>query len=213
MYPNVREAVERGEVLIEWDGEGKPPLPLLKDHFASERRKAKTLNFSIAYGKTAFGLAKDWGVSKKEAEETVRLWYADRFEVQEWQETYKKMAVEVGYVTTLMGRRRYLATAQARSKWELASVLRGAINTPVQGGAADVVMCAMLNVRNNKRLKELGWKQLLQIHDEIMLEGPEESADEALEIVTHCMEHPFPKPLSVALEVSASIGRTWYDAK
>jgi hypothetical protein len=67
--------------LLEWEGEGAPPLPLLKDLFASERRRAKVLNFSIAYGKTAHGLSKDWKVSVKEAEATVSRWYSDRPEV------------------------------------------------------------------------------------------------------------------------------------
>ena len=70
-----------GSCLLEWDGDGKPPVPLLKEKFASERRKAKVLNFSIAYGKTAFGLSKDWNVSLTEAEETVKRWYSDRPEV------------------------------------------------------------------------------------------------------------------------------------
>ena len=70
-----------GNCLLEWDGDGKPPVPLLKEKFASERRKAKVLNFSIAYGKTAFGLSKDWNVTVAEAEETVKRWYSDRIEV------------------------------------------------------------------------------------------------------------------------------------
>ena len=71
-----------GECMLEWDGEGKAPVPLLKDMFASERRKAKVLNFSIAYGKTAHGLGKDWKVSLEEAQNTVNRWYADRPEVR-----------------------------------------------------------------------------------------------------------------------------------
>ena len=70
-----------GECMLEWDGEGKPPVPLLKEMFASERRKAKVLNFSIAYGKTAHGLSKDWKVSLEEAKDTVERWYSDRIEV------------------------------------------------------------------------------------------------------------------------------------
>ena len=70
-----------GECILEWDGEGKAPVPLLKEMFASERRKAKVLNFSIAYGKTAHGLGKDWKVSLEEAQNTVNRWYADRPEV------------------------------------------------------------------------------------------------------------------------------------
>lgn len=73
--------VYAGECMLEWGGKGKSPVPLLKDMFANERRKAKVLNFSIAYGKTAHGLAKDWKTSLPEAENTVERWYADRPEV------------------------------------------------------------------------------------------------------------------------------------
>ncbi|KAJ8532589.1 hypothetical protein K7X08_012512 [Anisodus acutangulus] len=86
MYPRIREAVEKGHILLEWQGEDKPPVPLLKDAFGSERRKAKMLNFSIAYGKTTIGLSRDWKVSIKEAKETVERWYSDRKEVSDWQE-------------------------------------------------------------------------------------------------------------------------------
>ena len=75
MYPAIREAVDRGEVIIEHDGDGPPPAPLVKSVYASERRKAKTLNFSIAYGKTAHGLSKDWDVSLSEAQDTLERWY------------------------------------------------------------------------------------------------------------------------------------------
>ena len=80
MYDYIQEAIAKGQVLLEWDyskGE-KPPVPLVKDKYASERRKAKTLNFSIAYGKTVHGLAEDWGITKEEAEKTLEAWYRDR---------------------------------------------------------------------------------------------------------------------------------------
>lgn len=79
MYPEIAAEVQSGKVLLEWDSKkGPPPVPLLKEKYAGERRKAKTLNFSIAYGKTAMGLSKDWGVSLQEAERTLARWYADR---------------------------------------------------------------------------------------------------------------------------------------
>ena len=84
--PETLARARAGECLLEWDGGpgggAPPPVPLLKDMFGSERRKAKVLNFSIAYGKTAHGLARDWGTSREEAEETVQKWYADRPEVR-----------------------------------------------------------------------------------------------------------------------------------
>ena len=105
MYPHVKKAVDNGEVLLEWDySKGQPTVPLVKDTYASERRKAKTLNFSIAYGKTVFGLAQDWGITKEEAEDTLNAWYKDRPEVKKWQELTRDMAVKRGFVRTLMGR-------------------------------------------------------------------------------------------------------------
>ena len=221
MFSHVRDALEAGEVVLDkadLTGPGDD-RPLVKDKYGSERRKAKTLNFSIAYGKTAHGLAKDWGVSQPEAQAMLELWYADRPEVRAWQERQHATALETGYTTTLMGRRRRLKSfGGARlSMKDRGSVLRQAINTPVQGGAADVVMLAMIKLAEDARLRALGWDLLLQVHDEVMLEGPEESAADALEIVKECMENPFDgfglKPLRVQLEVDAKSAKTWFQAK
>jgi len=109
MYPEISAAVTAGDVLLEWDyAHGAPPKPLLKDKYSAERRKAKILNFSIAYGKTASGLAKDFGVTVKEAKATVDAWYADRPEVLEWQTRTIQEARRTGVTRTLMGRYRPL---------------------------------------------------------------------------------------------------------
>ncbi|RAL43501.1 hypothetical protein DM860_012642 [Cuscuta australis] len=218
MYPHIREAVEQKHVLLEWHpqpGEDKPPVPLLKDAFASERRKAKMLNFSIAYGKTAVGLARDWKVSVKEAKETVDRWYSDRKEVLTWQEERKSEARQLRCVHTLLGRARWFPSLKSASKYFRGHIERAAINTPVQGSAADVAMCAMLEISKNQRLKELGWKLLLQIHDEVILEGPTESAEEAKGIVVECMSKPFDGKniLRVGLSVDAKCAQNWYSAK
>lgn len=91
--------------------------------------------------------------------------------------------------------------------------LRAAINTPIQGGAADIVIAAMVKIHKCKELKEMGWKILLQIHDELILEGPEETAKEALAIVKEMMRNPLDEKLRVELEVDAKIGNTWYESK
>jgi DNA polymerase-1 len=86
MYPHIQKELDSGEVILEWDfasGE-KPPAPLLKEKFSNERKKAKIMNFSIAYGKTVHGFMKDWNCSQKEAEDTVESWYRDRPEVKRW---------------------------------------------------------------------------------------------------------------------------------
>ncbi|KAK1583423.1 hypothetical protein Q3G72_023630 [Acer saccharum] len=218
MYPHIREAVEMGQVLLEWHpqpGETKPPVPLLKDAFASERRKAKMLNFSIAYGKTPKGLARDWKVSLEEAKHTVDLWYKERQEVLKWQEARKKEAREHSEVHTLLGRARRFPSSKSVTWYQRSHIERAAINTPVQGSAADVAMCAMIEISKNTRLKELGWKLLLQIHDEVILEGPSESAEVAKAIVEECMSKPFngKNILKVDLNVDAKCAQNWYDAK
>ncbi|KAK6946876.1 3'-5' exonuclease domain [Dillenia turbinata] len=218
MYPYIREAIDKKEVLLEWNpqpGEEKSPVPLLKDVFASERRKAKMLNFSIAYGKTPVGLARDWKVSLKEARKTVELWYKERQEVLNWQEERKKEAILEGRVHTLLGRaRKFPSTANATAA-QKGHIERAAINTPVQGSAADVAMCAMLEISRNACLKELKWSLLLQVHDEVILEGPTESAEEARAIVVDCMSKPFygTNWLSVDLAVDAKCAKNWYAAK
>jgi len=90
---------------------------------------------------------------------------------------------------------------------------RAAINTPIQGSAADVVMKAMLKLHENQRFRELKWKLLLQIHDEIICEGPQEHSQEALKIVKECMSKPFINDLLVELVVDAKLATTWYQGK
>ena len=185
--------------------------------FETTGRKAKTLNFSIAYGKTAHGLAKDWNVKLDEAQALLDAWYEDRPEVRQWQMDVIQRAKKFGYTTTLMGRRRQLPAIQAPDRKSQSAGARAAINTPIQGSAADVVMMAMLNLKRSEILNNHGWKLLLQIHDEVILEGPEDSTDLALNEVMRCMEHPYDfrglKELDVALTVDAQAARTWYDAK
>jgi DNA polymerase-1 len=218
MFDYVKKKVDDGEALLEWDySQGEPPKPLVKDLFAAERRKAKTLNFSIAYGKTAHGLSQDWGVSKNEAEEMLQAWYKARPEVLDWQLETKRIAREDGITRTLMGRYRQLPDAAGGNRKLQGHSERASINTPIQGGAADIAMIAMIKINNNEKLKKLGWILLMQIHDEVILEGPEETAKEAFDVVINCMEQPWVFGLfktAVPLNVDGSyVHKTWYDAK
>jgi len=218
MFQHVQDKVNAGEVLLEWDyADGAPPKPLLKDEFASERRKAKTLNFSIAYGKTAHGLSQDWGVTKEEAEEMLQKWYDARPEVRSWQANTKAYARKYGITRTMMGRYRDLPEAKSGNRKLVGHAERASINTPIQGGAADVAMMAMNKINSSEKLQRLGWILLLQIHDEMILEGPEETAEEAFKEVIQCMESPWVHGLSktaVPLLVDGSYKhKTWYDAK
>lgn len=218
MFDYVAQAVEKGEVLLEWDeSKGAPPAPLLKDVYGSERRKAKTLNFSIAYGKTPFGLSKDWGVSVEEAKQMLEAWYKDRPEVLKWQKNTIRNAKKNGTTRTLMGRSRNLPEINSSHPGAQGHSQRAAINTPIQGGAADVVMLGMLKIHRSEKLRELGYKLLLQVHDEVILEGPRAHRAAALAEVKACMEAPYDDfglaPLRVKLTVDGKYANTWYEAK
>jgi DNA polymerase-1 len=222
MYPEIQKELDEGKLLLEWDNsKGKPPQPLLKDKFANERKKAKVMNFSIAYGKTVHGFMKDWNCEFEEAKNTVDLWYRDRPEVKEWQREVKKIAEDKGWTQTLLGRYRNLTKhilpdpnmSQKKNEMRKEHGLRAAINTPIQGGAADIVIAAMVKLHRDPVLKDLGYKLLLQIHDEVILEGPEANAEQALKRVSLVMENPLDYPLRVKLEVDAKIANTWYEGK
>ena len=217
MFDHVRAAVDAGEVLLEWDyTKGEPPKPMLKDVYGSERRRAKTLNFSIAYGKTVFGLSKDWGVTREEARAMLDAWYADRPEVLQWQRETIARAHRTGNTRTLIGRYRNLDGIFDGTRSLVSHLERAAINTPIQGGAADVMTLAMLKIKRSEVLKKLGYKMLLQIHDEVILEGPKEHADAARDEVVACMESPFDESLPsllVGLVVDAKTADNWYEAK
>jgi DNA polymerase-1 len=218
MLDYIQKKVEDGDCLFEWDySKGAPPKPMLKDECASKRRKAKTLNFSIAYGKTAHGLSQDWGVSIQEAEDMLQAWYDSRPEVLKWQTKTKNIAKKSGITRTLMGRYRQLPDAMGKNQKLVGHSLRASINTPIQGGAADVAMMAMIKINESEKLKKLGWILLMQIHDEVILEGPEETSEEAFEEVLECMQEPWALGLektSVPLLVDGSCCHSnWYDAK
>ncbi|CAI2379738.1 unnamed protein product [Moneuplotes crassus] len=213
MYPEIKDKIENGEVLLEWDySKGNPPAPLVKDLYAAERKKAKIMNFSIAYGKTAHGFANDFNCTIEEAQDVVDIWYRERPEVKEWQENAQHIASTEGWTKTLLGRFRNLSRF-FKGRRTRNQGMRRAINTPIQGGAADVVIAAMVKIAKDPILKELGYTLLLQIHDEVILEGPEETSEEALQRVIQIMENPLDEPLLIKLEVDASIGNNWYEAK
>ncbi|KAG1666153.1 hypothetical protein FOA52_011565 [Chlamydomonas sp. UWO 241] len=217
MYDYIQEAVRTGECYLEWEGVGEPNKPLLKDKYASERRKAKILNFSIAYGKTAHGLAKDFNTSLQEAEETVEKWYSDRAEVRNWQTKTKEWArndavtYTVPFVSTFLGRNRPLPDlAPGTDRRKRGHAERAAINTPIQGSAADVAAAAMVAICECPELKQLGWHLLMQVHDEVIMEGPRgpvsdahpkgEIAERARELVVQHMANPWAAEMERAIK-------------
>jgi len=214
MYDHVKAAVESGEVLLE-GGDGS--IPTVKEKFGTERRNAKSLNFGLMYGLGPQGLSKQLDIDVHEAEETIERWYRSRPEVRQWQQRIVKEAVQqkVPKVKTLRGRSRRLDCLRSKNRALQSGAMRQAINAPAQGGGADIVNEAMISIGRCAELQRLGYELILQVHDELILEGPEEHAEAALKLVRKVMESPFLDgvKLRVPLPVDVHIVQSWNQAK
>lgn len=174
------------------------------------RRSAKAVNFGIVYGIGAYSLSQDIGVSVKQADEYIRA-YLDKYNgVARYMEQTAENAKQYGYVKTMFGRRRYIPELKASNKNVQALGKRIAMNTPIQGTAADVIKLAMVRVyaQLKKELPEA--RLILQVHDELIVEADEKDAKKAAEIL--CEEMQNAVSLSVPLIADAKIGESWYEA-
>jgi len=172
-----------------------------------QRRRSKMINYALLYGKTAFTLAKDLGVSKKEAEEFIAAYFGRYPSVRRFIDETITRARETGTVRTLLGRLRRLPDLHAKNFQVRAEAERQAMNTPVQGSAADLIKKAMIDLHRELEGRHLGARLILQIHDELLLEAPEAEAEEALATVKRVMEGAL--ALDVPLVVEARLGRSW----
>lgn len=174
------------------------------------RSRAKAVNFGIVYGIGAFSLAKDIGVTNKEAKQYIDNYLATYSGVDEYMHRMIDLAKDKGYSETLFKRKRYLPELAASNHMLRAFGERVARNMPIQGTAADIIKIAMVKV--DKRLKDENMKShlILQVHDELIVEAPDDEADRALEIVTEEMENAY--KMKVRLRADGKIGNTWYDA-
>ena len=174
------------------------------------RSSAKAVNFGIVYGIGAFSLSKDIGVSVKQADEYIKAYLAKYRGVARYMEDTPEEAKKNGYVTTMFGRRRYIPELQMSNKNIQALGKRIAMNTPIQGTAADIIKLAMVKVyaRLKKELPEA--RLILQVHDELIVEAKECDAEKAAQILREEMENV--AKLSVPLTADAKIGDSWYEA-
>jgi len=178
---------------------------------ANMRREAKEVNFGIVYGISDYGLSQSLDISRSEAKDYINT-YFDRFPgVKEFIDSIIREAKDKGFVETLFHRRRYLPDINSRNFNLRSFAERTAMNTPIQGSAADIIKVAMINMQ--KRIKEENLKatMLLQVHDELIFEAPKEELPRLKELVKEIMENAV--DLSVPLKVDTSSGDTWYDAK
>ncbi|MCM3663733.1 DNA polymerase I [Mesobacillus subterraneus] len=183
-----------------------------KDEVTSNmRRHAKAVNFGIVYGISDYGLSQSLNITRKEAGEFIERYLESYPGVKEYMDEIVKDAKAKGYVQTLLHRRRYIPEITARNFNLRSFAERTAMNTPIQGSAADIIKKAMIDMAD--RLKEEGLKTrlLLQVHDELIFEAPKEEIDTLKKIVPDVMENAI--ELKVPLKVDYSYGPTWYDAK
>jgi len=184
-----------------------PPLFVTPDM----RRKAKAVNFGIVYGIGAFSLAQDIGVSVAEADKYIKNYLNTFAGVQNYMEEIVKFGKEKGYVQTLYGRRRYLPELASSNKNIQNFGKRVAMNTPIQGTAADIIKIAMIRVYDRLAKEQRKSRLILQIHDELIVETAADEVEIVKAIVTEEMEAA--SKMKVALSVDAHSGKTWFDAK
>lgn len=176
-----------------------------------QRSSAKAVNFGIVYGISDYGLARNLGISRSHAREYIDSYFARYPKVKEYMERIVEIAKKQGYVTTLMNRRRYIPELKSRNFNIRSQGERLAMNTPIQGSAADIIKKAMNDVYAELKRRNLRSKLILQVHDELIIDTYKPELEEVKDLVVRCMENAV--KLSVPLVVDVGVGRSWYDAK
>ena len=176
-----------------------------------QRSSAKAVNFGIVYGISEFGLGEQLGIPRKVAKQYIEDYLTQYIGIKDYMESIKEEAKKTGYVQTLFNRRRYIPELNSNNYMVRQFGLRAAMNTPIQGTAADIMKLAMINVYNELKTRKLESKIVLQVHDEMMLEVPIEEAQEVKQIVKEKMENVI--KLKVPLIADVSEADNWYDCK
>ncbi len=175
------------------------------------RRRAKTINFGIIYGMSAYGLAKDLGCSSSEASAYIKKYFEEHPAVKAYMDGNVLRAMQTGYVTTVLGRKRYIPEVRSTNYNMRSFGERAAMNMPLQGSAADIIKIAMLRVSDRLQRDNFKSRLVLQVHDELVLDSPEDEAERAAAMLKEEMESAF--TLDVPLTVEVGMGKNWYEAK
>ncbi len=174
------------------------------------RRKAKTANFGIIYGISVFGLSERLQIERGEAKELIDGYFISYPQVKEYMDKSIAEAKEKGYVSTILGRKRYLADINSKNAVVRGYAERNAINAPIQGSAADIIKVAMINIFDRFKKLNLKAKMILQVHDELNFSVPKEEKEIVEKIVIEEMENAF--PMDIPLKVDYSWGKNWLEA-
>ncbi|MCL2480069.1 MAG: DNA polymerase I, partial [Treponema sp.] len=178
-----------------------------KEVNGNQRRIAKTINFGVMYGMSAFRLANELGISRTEAGNFITAYFNTYSGVRRFIEELINKTEKTGYASTILGRRRYIPTINSPNKTEKAAAERIAVNTPIQGSAADIVKTAMLNLDKRLSAEKSPARLLLQVHDELIFECPEEAVVKTTELIKTEMENAV--KLNIPLRVSVETGARW----
>ncbi len=190
-----------------------------KDVTPQMRDTAKRVNFGIIYGMSAFGLAKDLGISQADAEEFIGKYFSRYPRVKDFMDNSIHQCEEKGFVTTLLNRRRYIPGINSPNESIKQFSQRQAINTPVQGSAADLMKLAMIDIHREIKQRKLTSQILITVHDELVLDVPNKEKEEIVALLRERMEHPFVSlpatqmELSVPIKVSVKTGANWLEMK
>ena len=176
-----------------------------------QRSSAKAVNFGVIYGISSFGLAGDLKISRKEAQNYIDEYFAKHPKVGEFMDSCVETCKQNGYVTTILGRRRYINEIHASNYMSRQLGERLAMNTPVQGSASDIIKIAMINVYHELNKNGLASRLILQVHDELILDVPESEAEQAAALLKQTMEQAV--SLKVPLTVDINRARNWYTLK
>ncbi|GAB3806770.1 DNA polymerase I [Virgibacillus kimchii] len=175
------------------------------------RRQAKAVNFGIVYGISDYGLSQSLGITRKEAKQFIERYFESYPGVKAYMDDIVQEAKLNGYVSTLMKRRRYLPEITSRNFNVRSFGERTAMNTPIQGSAADIIKKAMIDLYEKLKDDKLQARLLLQVHDELIIEAPKQELDNLIKIVPEMMEQTV--QLNVPLKVDYAYGESWFDAK
>ena len=176
-----------------------------------QRSSAKAVNFGIVYGISDFGLAQQLGISNKQAKQYIEQYLEKYSGIKKFMDEIVEKAKEQGYVETLFHRRRYIPELSSNNYMVRQFGARAAMNTPIQGTAADIMKIAMINVYNELKKEKLDAKIILQVHDELIIESRKEEKEKVKKILKNCMENAI--TLVVPLKVDISEADNWYEAK
>lgn len=182
----------------------------LDDVNSDMRRKAKMVNFGIIYGISAFGLAERLNIPRKEAASIIENYFIQYPLIKDYMDGAIEKARKLGYVETILGRRRYLRDINSQNQTVRGFAERNAINAPIQGSAADMIKLAMIRIHDALNNKKLRSRMVLQVHDELVFDVRKEEAEETKALVKELMENAL--PLSVPVLVEAGTGQNWLEA-